>query len=121
MVGIDVVHVSRIENVCDMSAFIDKYFSVREKKYVFDKNERARAQTVAGLFAAKEAVLKAFKIGLGRGIALKNIEILHDESGSPYLNITVDVSQLLKTSGHTGADISISHDGDYAVAVCQLF
>ena len=73
MVGIDVVHVSRIENVCDMSAFIDKYFSVREKKYVFDKNERTRAQTVAGLFAAKEAVLKAFKIGLGRGIALKDI------------------------------------------------
>ena len=59
MVGIDVVHVSRIENVCDMSAFIDKYFSVREKKYVFDKNGCTRAQTVAGLFAAKEAVLKA--------------------------------------------------------------
>lgn len=121
MVGIDVVHISRIENVCDMSAFIDKYFSDREKKYVFDKNERTRAQTIAGLFAAKEAVLKAFKTGLGRGIALKDIEILHDESGSPYLNITGDVSQLLKTSRYTGADISISHDGDYAIAVCQVF
>lgn len=121
MIGVDVVHISRIENIGDLSAFIDKYFSAREKKYVFDKNGCTRAQTVAGLFAAKEAVLKAFKIGLGRGIALKDVEILHDESGSPYLDITVDVSQLLEKSGHTGADISISHDGDYAVAVCQLF
>ena len=79
MVGIDVVHVSRIENVCDMSAFIDKYFSVREKKYVFDKNERTRAQTVAGLFAAKEAVLKL--VGCGLTHAPRRVEVLDLQRG----------------------------------------
>lgn len=100
-IGTDIVQISRIEKSLQTERF---------KTQVFTENEIAhckRAESFAGLFAGKEAYLKA--LGTGINCRLNSIEILHNEKGRPYLN------------GVENSDISISHDGDYAIATVILW
>jgi holo-[acyl-carrier protein] synthase len=100
-IGTDIVKISRIENSIKSEHFKDSVFTANEIDYC--KN----AENFAGLFAGKEAYLKA--LGTGINCRLNSIEILHTENGKPYLN------------GIDNSDISISHDGEYAVATVILW
>lgn len=100
-VGTDIIRISRIEKSLTNEHFKESTFTENEISYC------KRAENFAGLFAGKEAYLKA--VGTGINCRLNTIEILHDEKGRPYL------------SGIPNSDISISHDGDYAVATVILW
>ena len=100
-------------------SFLAKYFAEPEREYISKKNNAA--QTIAGLYAAKEAVLKAFGAGIGGGINLNQVEIFHNINGEPYLNKNSTIVDALKKLGYANASISISHDGEYAVAFCIIF
>lgn len=95
-IGTDIVKISRIEKSIERNSFLRDVFTPKEIEYC--KNP----ESFAGVFASKEAYLKA--VGTGINTRLKNIEVLHDELGKPYIN------------GIENCDLSISHDGDYAVA-----
>lgn len=115
--GIDIVKIERIENLSTNQLFLDKYFTKQEQVYVLSKNNFA--QTVAGLFACKEAVLKAFGIGIGGGIGLKDINILH-KNGKPAIEVTPKINYYLLGQNCTEISVSISHDGQYATAICVV-
>ena len=96
-VGTDIVQISRITESIKSEHFLKNVFTESECKYA------KKAESYAGLFAAKDAYLKALGTGIDR--RLNEIEILHDEKGKPYI------------SGAPNSDLSISHDGEYAIAV----
>ncbi len=100
--GIDIVQISRIK---DVDLFSKGILSNKEMEIFLTRNKKA--EFLAGRFAAKEAFSKAKKMGLK--IPLKDIEILYKENGSPYI--------LYKEEEF---DVSISHDGDYAIAVVNI-
>ena len=78
-------------------------------------------QTLAGIYSAKEAVLKALGIGIGRGIDLHDIEIDHDVLGKPFLNmLSENGKKMFSDIGATGVDISISHTKDVSTAICII-
>lgn len=92
-------------------------------KGVFTENERAyyaehgkRAQTLAGMFCAKEAVAKALKSGF-RGFRPCDIEILHAESGAPYAVLRGAAKELFPS---VVLEVSVSHCRDYAMAVAVV-
>lgn len=100
-VGTDIIRISRFENVDEV--FINGVYSKKEQGILNEKHNRP--QSLAGQFAAKEAFLKA----TGKGLSLDrltNIEILRDDEGAPYV--------LYNDKRY---ECSISHDGDYAIAV----
>lgn len=100
-IGTDIVKISRVEKSLEIASFKTAVFTENEIKYC------RNAENFAGVFAAKEAYFKA----LGTGITkkLNSIEIWHNETGKPYLK------------GVSNCDVSISHDGDYAVATVILW
>lgn len=100
-IGTDIVKISRIEKSLEIPSFKATVFTEKEIEYC------RNAESFAGIFAAKEAYFKA----LGTGITKKPncVEILHDKKGMPYLN------------GVENCDVSISHDGDYAVATVIMW
>ncbi|MCL1882748.1 MAG: holo-ACP synthase, partial [Defluviitaleaceae bacterium] len=75
-IGVDIVKIDRFEN----NHFIKHVFTEREREYFSKKN----TQTIAGIFAAKEAVAKAMGTGFS-GFFPIDIEILHKESGKPFV------------------------------------
>lgn len=100
-IGTDIVKISRIEKSLNKDSFKNMVYSENEINYC------KSAESFAGLFAAKEAYLKALGAGINK--RLNQIEILHNEKGKPYIyNVE-------------NSDISISHDGEYAVATVILW
>lgn len=98
MVGIDLVFIPEFNKQLDLggTTFLEKAFSLSEIK-------NSEAEHLAGLWAAKEAVIKAATV-MPKSRA--DIIVAYDESGKPHA----------KTRNESFA-ISISHHGQYAIAV----
>ncbi len=117
-IGIDIIEVERVEAAIEKHGekFLRRIFTRKEIEYCSRK--RKAHQSFAGRFAAKEAVLKAMGTGLSSGIRWKDIEILNDEYGRPYVILHGRARELL--NGRR-VDISISHSDTCATAVCIIY
>lgn len=122
-VGIDIIEIARVEKLCDKASFLNRILTKSEKSYVDGKilsnsqSKKIPYATIAGLFAAKEAVSKAIGVGLLRGVGFKDIEIVHDELGAPEIRLSGKAKEIVSDKKVV---ISISHDGGFAVAVCNI-
>ena len=122
--GIDSVYIPRITKNIERlgDAFLDRCFTGSERGYADShKNENRRAEIYAGRFAAKEAVSKALGTGiLTEGIGLTDIEIITDEHGAPALLLHGRAKKEAERIKVTSASVSITHEKDYAAAICVL-
>jgi len=115
-VGIDIVDNVRAEKLINNKAFLNKYFTESEINYVNDTVNRV--MRLAGIFACKEAFVKALEVGVGAGVNLKEVEVCHKESGAPYLELHGSAKQLAMELGLAEIKISISHTDNISTAVC---
>lgn len=77
----------------------------------------AAAASLAAAFAAREAAAKALGTGLGReGVSLADFAVDHEPSGRPYLRVQGAAKAHMNRLGLTAVELSLSHDGDYALA-----
>lgn len=105
-IGVDIEQVHRFKKK-DRRLF-QKIFSDKELKRIKNYN----AQHIAGIFCAKEAIIKA--CSPIKKLQLKDIGILHRKDGSPYAVIK---SKAIRAKS---IRISVSHSKDYAVAFAIL-
>lgn len=111
--GIDIVEISRIKKLIENGTFTERFFSERENAYFSSK--KYAPETVAGAFCAKEAFSKALGTGI-RGFSLKEVEVLHDDLGKPYLVLSGDAKNAAEKSGIKKLFLSVSHSDFFAVA-----
>lgn len=115
MIGIDTVRISRIAAAIEKPSFVNGVFTQAEQDYC---NSRPKPEhSYAGVFCAKEAAVKAIKLGFTHGIRPTDIEVAHDGFGAPVLLFHGAAADAF--SGMS-ADVSVSHDGEYAIAAVQL-
>ena len=116
-IGTERIEIQRISKAIERNSnFIKKVFTENEKQYF--KPRHNNKQTIAGIFAAKEAVSKSLGTGI-RGFGLRDIEILHDNLNKPLVNLNLKViekNNLKKYKFH----LSISHSNDNAIAFAVL-
>jgi holo-[acyl-carrier protein] synthase len=114
-IGIDIVEIERIEEamIKRKERFLDRLFTPAEQEYCLSKSNAS--MYLAGRFAAKEAVLKVLGTGL-RNVKWTDIEIIKDDLGKPYVQLTGKAAQLAKGQGINEVMLSISHSRNYAVA-----
>ncbi len=108
--GIDIVQISRFKDLIENENFMKKVFTTNELEYF--KKIDFKPESIAGVYAAKEALLKALK-GTLSTIDFKDIEVAHENSGCPYFQFYNELKEKVKTRSFS---LSISHDGDYAIA-----
>ncbi len=113
-IGTDIIEIERIKNSIEKKNFLDKIFTKAEQKLYHGMNP----QTLAGNFAAKEAVAKALGTGFA-GCSPLEIEILRYENGSPYVNLYGNAKEILNNMGGSVC-ISISHSKENAVAFAVI-
>ncbi|MCS7083384.1 MAG: holo-ACP synthase [Aquificaceae bacterium] len=112
MVGVDIVYVPRFRKAIEKHGerFLKRVFSDEELRLCF---LRANPDVcLAGRWACKEAVFKAFYAHNGTKLRLRDIEITKGPEGEPVLRIKGREEYRIK--------VSISHDGDYAIAVAYV-
>ena len=114
--GIDLVDIERFK-MTNYEKFLEKYFTINEIEYVLKKKKKF--ETIAGIYAAKEAVLKAFKVGIGTGISLKQVEIGHFNN-IPFVSENETIKNLLEKENLSEIDVNISHSENLAIAICII-
>ncbi|WMM23753.1 NAD(P)H-hydrate dehydratase [Tissierella sp. MB52-C2] len=113
--GADIVNINRINKILieKKDSFYNKIFTENEKKYISKGGDKAT--TIGGIFAAKEAASKALGTGIST-VGWKDIEILHDERGKPYINLVGNGKLRMDELGIDNMGLSISHEEEYAIA-----
>jgi holo-[acyl-carrier protein] synthase len=111
--GIDIVRVSRIRRTLERfgARFETRVLTPAEQRYV-----RGRPGTMAGRWAAKEAVSKVLGLGV-RGIGWRDIEIERLPTGQPAVRLRGRAAARAEQLGMERIALSISHEDEYAVAV----
>ncbi len=113
-VGADVVEVARVERILSRwnTSFTRRCFTPEEITYCEAKHRPA--QHYAGRLAAKEAVYKALGCDVTEPFRPRSIEIGAGRTGSPSIQLSGDLAVRFPRAS---VSVSISHDGEYAVAV----
>ncbi len=119
-VGTDIIEVYRIRETIERTPrFAERVFTEFERQYCESKGAAA-AQSYAGRFAAKEALLKALKTGWRGKITWHDIEIRNDKMGVPGFVMSGEVGKLLEDIGAARVHLSISHTTEHATAMVVL-
>jgi len=113
-IGVDIVEIGRIKDAINKNdRFLYKLFTEKEIDYFKSKN--FRVETIAGNFAAKEAISKAIGTGI-RKFKFSDIEILRNDLGKPIVKTYNNLNQICIDFNVLEIKVSISHSEKYAVA-----
>lgn len=118
-IGVDIVELERIERLHERSgaAFLRKICRDGE---VAERSGAALIEHIGGLFAAKEAALKALGTGWAQGLGLSQVEIRRRDSGAPFLVLHDAAEAKARELGVETLHLTISHERKYAVAMVVL-
>lgn len=107
-IGVDLTEIARLE------AALARTPGLAQR--LFAESERdGPLRSLAGCFAAKEAVAKA--LGAPPGLRWTDAVLRHEASGKPVLDILGTVAAAAADLGISGWHVSISHDGGFCVAM----
>jgi holo-[acyl-carrier protein] synthase len=120
LLGIDLAEVDRVAAVLERwgDRFVERIFRPGELSSR-RRHPRARAQHVAGRFAAKEAAMKALGTGW-RGLAFRDIEIGRDSRGKPTLALHGSALARARELKVASMEVSITHGSQMAAAIVAL-
>ena len=93
-VGCDLIEIMRVKKACEKEAFLSRVYTEEERR---------------------QAVAKAIGTGF-RGFTPREIEVLRDGMGRPYVNLIGPAEKAAKERGITRIEVSISDTKEYAMA-----
>ena len=117
-IGTDIIDVRRIKNT--FTKFGEKFkkrcFSLGEIKRSDDKINSVNSY--AKRYAAKEACAKALGTGLAKGIFWKDIEVINNKFGKPFIKLHNNALRRIKrlTNKNYNIEVSLSDEKNYAIA-----
>ena len=104
------IEMERVRRACENRAFLERIYTAEECRQAGGSVAR-----LAGNFAVKEAVAKALGTGF-RGFGPKEIEVLRDEKGKPYVRVRGGAGQIARGLGICAIHVSITNLKEYASA-----
>ena len=114
--GIDIVSIERVRALVEQAGerFLHRWFSDEEAAYC---SAKARpAVHLAARFAAKEAAVKALRTAWNGPVLLRDITVTSEATGAPSLRLAGRAAEIAERAGVTSLHVSLSHDGDHAIA-----
>jgi holo-[acyl-carrier protein] synthase len=116
-VGLDLVRIERL------AAFLERH-GARGKARLFTAGEQAycdaratAAQSYAGRFAVKEAVMKVLGTGWARGVRWVDIEVVRPRGQAPTVALHGETARLAAARGIARVHVAITHDAGISAAV----
>lgn len=111
--GVDAIEIDRIAAAVDRwnGRFLNRVYTDDEITYC-----GAKAERLAGRFAAKEATSKALGVGI-RTLRWRDIEVVRGARGKPHLLLHGRAAEIAAAQQLTHFDLSITHSRSDAIAV----
>ena len=119
-IGVDLAQVPRLRRVVERwnDRFLRRVFTEAEIAYC--RGRRDPIPHLAARFAAKEATLKALGTGLSMGVNWRELEVRRERGQAPTMVLTGRSEAIARAKGGSRVLISLTHDGDYAMAQALL-
>ncbi len=117
--GIDIVENYRLKKILlkKKSNFKKKIFTINEVNYCEKKSNSISCYSKR--FAAKEAFAKALGTGFRKNINFKDVEVVNNTYGKPYISINKKIANNIKTLFKVkkfNILLSISDEKKYSIA-----
>ena len=112
-IGIDIIEITRIKKAIARwgATFLHRVYTEPELRLY-----RNKPSSLAVRFAGKEAIIKTLGTQTN-GIAWREIEILSDSSGKPFVHLYGKAQNQANSLGLDNFAISLSHSKEYAIAL----
>lgn len=112
-IGTDIIQISRIERL------LEKYGESFKKRFLHPEEIQIlkKLESIAGFWAAKEAISKALGCGIGSELAFHDIIIRKNKKGAPIFTLTKEAQTRHNIQE---SSLSISHDGGFAIAIVAI-
>jgi len=119
-VGVDLTQMPRLRRVVARwdERFLQRVFTEQEIAYC--RRRRDPIPHFAARFAAKEATLKALGTGLRMGVNWRELEVRRERGQAPTMVLSGRCREIAEAKGGRRVLLSLSHDGDYAMAHALL-
>ncbi len=119
-IGIDLVEVDRIRGIHQRQGerFLQRVYSQEEIEYCM--RCRNPYPGLAARFAAKEAVAKAFRTGIGETLGWTSACVMKGGQGEPYIVLDELGETLLRQMGGNEVMISLTHTQDHGQAIAAI-
>mgnify|MGYP006792936983 FL=1 len=122
--GIDIIDINRIRKVIDKygNRFKKRCFSISE----IERSEKRKnsVESYAKRYAAKEACAKALGTGLARVVFWKDIEVVNNQLGKPFIKLHGKAKKIFQNMCNTSStqiEISLSDEKKYAIANVTIY
>ncbi len=117
LLGVDLVAVDEVARSLERfgERYLSRVYTPAEVAYC-TSGGRPPAAHLAARFAAKEATFKALRGG-DTALDWRSIEIVRHADGSCTVKLHGEAQKMAEGRGVRTLDVSLSHDGEYAVAV----
>ena len=88
------------------------------KKGILKKkiNQIQKIRYLSNNFACKEAFSKVLGLGFSKGVAIKEIEILRNDNGKPYIHLTGNTRKISNRLNIQNINVSITDTNDLSTA-----
>jgi len=118
--GVDLIEIERVKkaHLQHGERFIKRLYTPEEASYCLKKKDPY--PSLAGRFAAKEAVIKAFSRGFGGRWKWTHIEVVKEPSGKPTLKLTGIMEKLRLERKINRVHLTIAHSKRDATATVIL-
>lgn len=115
-IGNDIIEIARIKAAVERrgQSFLKRILTENEMSYCLQFTPPYAR--IAGRFAAKEAISKAFGTGIGAQVSWHDIEISNEPTGKPLVVLSPKASELFPYE----ILLSISHSKEYALATALI-
>ena len=120
-IGVDIVEIERISKILKNRLIVKRLFSENEISKC--KKVKNNSACFAKKFAAKEAFSKALGTGLGKLIKFKEIIILNEKKGKPYIKLTNTTKKNVEKRLNKKSFkifLSLSDESKYAIAFVTI-
>jgi len=119
-IGVDLAQIRRLRRVVERwdDRFLRRVFT--EDEIAYCRRRRDPIPHLAARFAAKEATLKALGTGLRMGIKWQELEVRRERGQAPVMVLSGRCLALAQAKGAGSVLLSLTHDGDYAMAQAML-
>jgi holo-[acyl-carrier protein] synthase len=115
-VGTDLLEISRVQSV-NIPLFAKKVLSAFE--IVQFENSKNKTLFLAKKFCVKEAVAKAFGVGIGKSLSFKDITLSNDELGKPVCFVNKEISNKI-ANNEVLVHVSISDTKSLVLSYCVI-
>lgn len=119
-IGVDIASIERMKLAINRSGekFLNLVYSKKEQDYC--EQAEKKYERYSACWAAKEAAVKALGTGFRYSISFKDIELISGDGSRPTLDLSGKFLEIMKEKKVNHSQVSISHEGESAVAVVML-